>query len=291
MAEDPPKPVGSGRAAKAKGSPAGDRSKADAVSEKITTSRALPSRGARLPRVYGHTIQDDGVLFRYELAGDTNLVTDSDTGDRLRLTPRDDMEVAVAGDFSGWRPRLMQRDPENALGFQLLVPAREFEGEVHQFKFVVDGHLWVEPPWFARNTVPAEGGVADTKNLLLSLRRENTEAALAVVTGVGSRSADGNLEHALEVTVALIGSAAHGIYARSWGTIDPRAADTLRAAVAADGHSPDEIRGINALVIVSGRVSRDIVIAHLPTSTLAPSWIDYVIEGDRFIGRLRTQLG
>ncbi|RWP58620.1 hypothetical protein [Mesorhizobium sp.] len=289
MAADPPKSARPSRAAKPNQTTTADAPE-DRAGARMTTSRTLPSRGARLPRVYGYSMQNDHVLFRYELTADTNLAIDSDTGDRIRLTPRDDMDLAVAGDFSGWEPRSMPRDEANRV-FQLLVPASEFERDLHQFKFVVDGHLWIEPPWFARNAVPAEGVSGDSKNLLLSLRQEGTNVTNAGVTGFAGSSADGNLERALEITVALIGSAAHGIYARSWDTIDERAAQTLRAAVATDGYNPEEISGINALLIVSGRVSRDIVVAHLPTSTLAPSWIDYIVEGDRFIGKLRTQLG
>jgi hypothetical protein len=50
----------------------------------------------------------------------------------------------------------------------LLLPFEQFPKRLHQFKFVIDGHLWVEPPPYASNTVDAGIGY-DAKNLVLYL--------------------------------------------------------------------------------------------------------------------------
>jgi hypothetical protein len=255
----------------------------------LVTSRQLSSRGAKLPRVYGYTFDGDEILFRYELSEDTNLVTDSQSGERSRFKAADKIEVSVAGDFSDWAPKTMQPDAADPQTFELRVPRSQLGNDVAQFKFLINGRYWVNPPWFARNTVPAES-TPEARNLVVSGSQANPDPLRAPFGFVGG-SADGDLQSALGVTIALINSAAHGIYARSWETIDPRAAATLRALLAADGHASEEVGGINVLTIVSGRVSREIVVAHLPTGTLGQSWTDYVLEGERLIGRLKTQLG
>jgi len=119
------------------------------------------------PRLYGYRI-DRGVLFEYELNEDANLVTDPVTGARFRFNPTTFFRAALAGDFNGWTQISMEQNPRVPYQFQLLLPFEQFPKRLHQFKFVIDGDLWVEPPPYASNTVDAGIGY-DAKNLELYL--------------------------------------------------------------------------------------------------------------------------
>jgi hypothetical protein len=134
--------------------------------------RALVTQGATRPRTFGYTFYQGDVVFVYELNGTTNLVTDSATGERFRFEPKQAVEVAVAGDFDGWTPRQMQRAPRVSTMWATIIPRRAFPARTHQFKFVLDGRLWVEPPAYASNTAPAGVGASDAKNLVISLEHE-----------------------------------------------------------------------------------------------------------------------
>ena len=134
--------------------------------------RAIVAQGATRPRTFGYTFYQGDVVFVYELNGQTNLVTDSATGERFRFEPKQAVQAAVAGDFTEWSPRPMQRAPRVSTMWAAIVPRRAFSARTHQFKFVLDGHLWVEPPAYASNTVPAAVGASDAKNLVISLEHE-----------------------------------------------------------------------------------------------------------------------
>jgi hypothetical protein len=96
------------------------------------------------PRLYGYRI-DRGVLFEYELNEDANLVTDPVTGARFRFNPTTFFRAALAGDFNGWTQISMRQNSRVPYQFQLLLPFEQFPERLHQFKFVIDGNLWVEP--------------------------------------------------------------------------------------------------------------------------------------------------
>jgi len=138
-------------------------------------ARTAQQRAPLPPRVYGYTFTGDGVWFEYELNRETNLVTDDRTGARSRLDPKTVVQAAVAGDFTEWELIEMKRHPRVGNRFGAHVPLSGFPGDYHQFKFVLDQHLWAEPPAFAPNTVPADIGDPDTLNLVIVLDRE-TEA-------------------------------------------------------------------------------------------------------------------
>lgn len=128
----------------------------------------------RTVRMYGYTFARKGVLFRYQLTDDANLVTDSKTGERFRFKPDRPFEVGVAGDFTGWRPLKMEQVPGQPPHFELPIDKAKLRpGDDHQFKFVIDGHLWVEPPARAGNVVDASTTDPATRNLVLSFEREN----------------------------------------------------------------------------------------------------------------------
>jgi hypothetical protein len=120
-------------------------------------------------RTYGYSFQPDGVLFEFELTDETNLVTHGRTGVRSRFRPDKQFRVGVAADVTTWIPQAMRPNPRSPHQFQLLITYSQFAAPEHQFKFVIDDDLWVQPPAFASNVAPAGVG-ADTYNLVLSLR-------------------------------------------------------------------------------------------------------------------------
>lgn len=61
----------------------------------------------------------------------------------LSLRAGDATSVAVAGDFTGWRPTIELRDPDGDGVWSALVPVGP---GVHQYMFVVDGTRWVTDP-------------------------------------------------------------------------------------------------------------------------------------------------
>jgi hypothetical protein len=88
---------------------------------------------------------------------------------RFRFVPDGQFRVGVAVDVTTWVPQAMRSNPRSPRQFQLLIPYDLFTRPEHQFKFVIDDDLWVEPPAFASNVAPA-GIAGDTYNLVLLLR-------------------------------------------------------------------------------------------------------------------------
>lgn len=140
--------------------------------EWLGDARTAQEQGRMPPRVYGYTFANRGVWFEYELNEETNLVTDDRTGSRYRSDPKIEVTAAVAGDFSGWKHIEMRRHPRVGNLFGVHLPRMDFPLDRHEFKFVLNDHLWVEPPAFASNTAPAGVGDANTLNLLIVLERE-----------------------------------------------------------------------------------------------------------------------
>jgi hypothetical protein len=161
-------------------------------------------------------------------------------------------------------------------------------GQTIEFKFVHQGVVGPEWELGANRTYIAESATGfldsyfragnDTWQRLLAGDR---------VVGGGNLTARGDIVRALEILVFLAESADRGVRAVTLETISPRAASAIRDAVASDGYDADKsISGINALTMVSGRSAREIVLAHLPTSDLDQSSIDYVVEDAIFVGSL-----
>lgn len=78
--------------------------------------------------------------------------------------------VNLAGDFNGWSPDntmfVMKRSDDKL--YKLVVNKRSIgkNGEVHKFKFVLNGEYWIEPPNEALNKVT---GSDHNTNLYLKL--------------------------------------------------------------------------------------------------------------------------
>jgi hypothetical protein len=81
-------------------------------------------------------------------------------------------------------------------------------------------------------------------------------------------------------------SADHSLKGEQLDKIPAEAAQTLRQAVAEDGHDADVdlAGGVTVLHMVSGRVERKVVVAHIGLGGL--NSIAYVVEGPRLLGRL-----
>jgi len=80
-------------------------------------------------------------------------------------------------------------------------------------------------------------------------------------------------------------SADHSIRGERLDDLPEEAARTLRQAVAEDGHDADRDLGggVTVLNMVSGRVERKVVIAHLALGGI--NSITYVVEGPKLLGR------
>jgi len=107
------------------------------------------------------------------------------------------------------------------------------------------------------------------------------------VVGGGNLTARGDIVRALEILVFLANSADRGLRAANLETISPKAANAIRDAAAGDGYDVDKSAlNLHVLTMVSGRSSREIVVAHLPTSDVDQSSIDYVVEDAIVVGGL-----
>ena len=202
--------------------------------------------------------------------------------------------VVMVGDS----PALGNWDPERGLPLQFVGSLRGREqwrgtvelrpGQTIEFKFVHEG---IEgPDWEigANRTYTADSPAGfletyfrtgtDTWHRLLAGDR---------VVGGGNLTARGDIVRAMEVLVFLANSADRGLRAATLETISQKAANAVRDAVAGDGYDADkDVSGVHALMIRSGRCSREIVVAHLPTSDADQSSIDYVVEDAIVVGAL-----
>lgn len=91
----------------------------------------------------------------------------------------------------------------------------------------------------------------------------------------------------INILVFLAQSSDHSLSTRSLSTIPADAAQTIRSAVSEDGYDANsKLKDVVVLHMVSGRVERDIIVAHLSTEVKgSPSSIDYVVEGPVLLGR------
>jgi hypothetical protein len=115
-------------------------------------SRIPPDVKVGKMQTIGYKVVKNQVIFSYEL-----LPTQTDT-----------KTVSVAGSFNEWEPNLANFTMKKVRDrkFELAVPIAQFEkGKIYQFKFVLDGNKWQEPPFEAKN-IAEEGGYT---NLVLRL--------------------------------------------------------------------------------------------------------------------------
>ena len=119
------------------------------------------------PRDFGYRIDGERIIFEFELNASANIVTDDRTGLRRRIRPEEATHASIAGEFNGWHPEPMT---PHARRLDIWVAERtraELGDGPFQFKFVVEGNLWVEPPDWASNIARVEH--EDTLNLVLTI--------------------------------------------------------------------------------------------------------------------------
>jgi hypothetical protein len=117
--------------------------------------------------VYGFSLDEDNVFFLQDFT-QADFVHDANTGARFHFAASGlGDEVFLAGEFNGWQQIQMGRAPRVSTQFGLSLPLSRFAGTGKQFKFVANGHLWIEPPDFASNVADAGWGDPSTRNLVL----------------------------------------------------------------------------------------------------------------------------
>jgi hypothetical protein len=116
---------------------------------------------------YGFMLEKDSVFFLHD-SSQANLVSEAGTGRRFNyqaLWPHD--TVYIAGDFNGWQQVQMAVAPRVFSQFGISIPIATIKASNGQFKFVINGNLWVEPPDFATNVVAAGVGDPNSRNLVV----------------------------------------------------------------------------------------------------------------------------
>jgi hypothetical protein len=118
----------------------------------------------------GYELGKDEIVFRFD-ALDFDDVTRNDNGRWLPIGEVDIRAVTVAGDFNGWSKEAWPMLDTGDGIFELRKGLDLFSGRSSwQFKFVINGFYWVEPPKDAANSTA--GGlykVNQSYNLVLNL--------------------------------------------------------------------------------------------------------------------------
>jgi hypothetical protein len=119
-------------------------------------------------QIRGYRIGGDEVVFDFRPA-DYEWATSDQDNTRTRLREVSIEKVCVVGDFNSWKKDqwMLQKvaDPDH---YELRRKMSEFTGKSqYQFKFFVNGHLWIEPSPDTANVVKVGGNIL---NLYLTLR-------------------------------------------------------------------------------------------------------------------------
>lgn len=126
-------------------------------------------------RVYGYALVNDDVVFVFspDIFG---VATRGDNGWPVAVVDIDIGTVAVAGEFNGWSTDAWPMAETDGGTYQLTRPIEELKGrESWQFKFVIDGFYWVEPPADAENA-PRTGFSNASRNLILWIEKPESAA-------------------------------------------------------------------------------------------------------------------
>lgn len=124
----------------------------------------------RGPHVYGYTLSGSNVVFSFRTA-DYPTVSSGTSNDLFPIGDVRINRVSVAGEFNRWSTEAM---PMTRAGeyWVAMRPITEFESSrPFQFKFVINGRFWAEPPPDALNRALAKDGVA---NLMLQIDKPTT---------------------------------------------------------------------------------------------------------------------
>jgi len=202
--------------------------------------------------------------------------------------------VLLVGDT----PQLGNWEPQRGLPLQFAGSLRGREqwqgtvelqpGQTIAFKFVLKGTNGPEWELGENRTYTAESATGSLESYFRT-GNDTWQRLLAGdrVIGGGNLTARGDIVRALEIIVFLANSADRGLRAATLETISSKAAGAIRDAVASDGYDADRgVSRMNVLTMASGRSTREIVVAHLPTTDFDQSSIDYVVEDSIVVGSL-----
>jgi hypothetical protein len=117
-------------------------------------THSMIARTATGPRPFGYTIAADQVVFMFRPL-DYAFMTRGPANEWVAADSVRIDRVAVAGEFNRWSTDAL---PMARAGdaWTTTRPIREFESERPlQFKFVINGQFWAEPPAEATNRAPA----------------------------------------------------------------------------------------------------------------------------------------
>lgn len=113
-----------------------------------------PQPGKEEPKkTYGYAIEGATVVFSFD-PKDYSVATNGRTGEFKALESLGPFHrVAVAGPFNAWNAEAAAMERQATGGYVAAIPTSELEsfGFRVQFKFVIDGQWWVEPPLRASN--------------------------------------------------------------------------------------------------------------------------------------------
>jgi len=123
--------------------------------------------------VYGYRLKNVSVIFEFDRAN-YEYVTSDESGVFAKIEDVNIRQVCVAGEFNSWaRDKwIMQKVGKDRFRFEKRVS--EFGSKPEwQFKFVINGSYWVEPPTDAVNRIPT-GFMNNSFNLVLRLKGLST---------------------------------------------------------------------------------------------------------------------
>jgi glycosidase len=98
------------------------------------------------PARFGYIVHDDSsVTFVFDPEQYASVTADGTT-DASPLNPDSIEGVSVAGDFNQWTPKKWNLEKNESGTYSLRIPAYRFTLINHEFKFVINGNQWIEPP-------------------------------------------------------------------------------------------------------------------------------------------------
>ncbi len=126
----------------------------------------LVSETPAMPSNYGYRLENSEVVFDFD-QNQYEWTTQGDDGKWVEISKPTIQTVAVAGEFNSWSTNAWPMQKVDDSHFVLHKNLADFGAQTsYQFKFVINGYYWVEPPPLAANRMPIGGNVF---NLVLEL--------------------------------------------------------------------------------------------------------------------------
>lgn len=104
--------------------------------------------------IFGYQDKGDSIEFHF---GEQKMIKVGIMEIDLNKRRNEIKQVNIAGDFNGWNPNnaLFIMKKTGDLSFTLMVSKKSIgkKGELRQFKFVLNGKYWIEPPSEALNKI------------------------------------------------------------------------------------------------------------------------------------------